>query len=84
MYILGSDLRKMRLDAGLTTVKMAKLAEVKTRKTYENWEKNVGSPSMNQFIAMCIGCNFNPSKFVKLAVERTDSAEPLNIGSARR
>ena len=84
MYITGSDLRKMRLDAGLTTVKMAKLANVKTRKTYENWEKNVGSPGMNQFIAMCIGCNFNASKFVKLAIERQDSTEPLNINSARR
>ncbi|MDP5032070.1 MAG: helix-turn-helix domain-containing protein [Paraglaciecola sp.] len=84
MYITGSDLRKMRLDAGLTTVKMAKLANVKTRKTYENWEKNVGSPSMNQFIAMCVGCNVNSSKFVKLALDRQDSAEPLNIGAARR
>lgn len=84
MYITGSDLRKMRLDAGLTTVKMAKLANVKTRKTYENWEKDVGSPSMNQFIAMCIGCNFNSSKFVKLAVERQDTAEPLNVTAARR
>ena len=54
MYITGADLRKMRQDAGLTTVKMAKLANVKTRKTYENWEKEIGSPSMNQFIAMCV------------------------------
>lgn len=84
MYITGSDLRKMRLDAGLTTVKMAKLANVKTRKTYENWEKDVGSPSMNQFIAMCIGCNFNSSKFVKLAIERQDTVEPLNVTAARR
>ena len=70
MYITGSDLRKMRLEAGLTTVQMAKLAEVKTRKTYENWEKNVGSPNMNQFIAMCAGCNVNSSAMVKMAVER--------------
>ena len=84
MYITGADLRKMRQDAGLTTVKMAKLANVKTRKTYENWEKEIGSPSMNQFIAMCVGCNYNSSKFVKLAVERQDTAEQLNISSARR
>lgn len=70
MYITGSDLRKMRLEAGLTTVQMAKLAEVKTRKTYENWEKNVGSPNMNQFIAMCTGCNVNSSAMVKMAVDR--------------
>jgi DNA-binding XRE family transcriptional regulator len=84
MYINGVDLRKMRLDAGLTTVKMAKLANVKTRKTYENWEKNIGAPSMNQFIAMCVGCNYNPSKFVKLAIDRQDNAEPLNVMAASR
>ncbi|WP_158968504.1 helix-turn-helix transcriptional regulator [Paraglaciecola sp. L3A3] len=84
MYICGTDLRKMRLDAGLTTVKMAKLANVKTRKTYENWEKNIGAPSMNQFIAMCVGCNYNPSKFVKLATERTNDTEVLNVTTARK
>jgi DNA-binding XRE family transcriptional regulator len=84
MYITGSDLRKMRQDVGLTTVKMAKLASVKTRKTYENWEKEIGSPSMNQFIAMCVGCNYNSSKFVKLAIERQDNTQQLNISSARR
>jgi transcriptional regulator with XRE-family HTH domain len=84
MYIKGTDLRKMRLDAGLTTVKMAELAKVKTRKTYENWEKSIGSPSMNQFIALCVGCNYNSSKFVKLAVERQDTNEDLNVTAARR
>ena len=83
MYITGSDLRKMRLEAGLTTVQMAQLAEVKTRKTYENWEKNIGAPSMNQFIAMCVGCNYNSSKFVKLAVDRQDNADQLNVTEAR-
>jgi DNA-binding XRE family transcriptional regulator len=84
MYISGADLRKMRLDARLTTVRMAKLASVKTRKTYENWEKDIGAPSMNQFIAMCVGCNYNSSKFVKLAIDRFDNAESLNISAARR
>ena len=84
MYIHGADLRKMRLDAGLTTVKMAQLAEVKTRKTYENWEKNIGAPSMNQFIAMCVGCNYNSSKFVKLAVDNQDSTEALDVTIARK
>jgi DNA-binding XRE family transcriptional regulator len=63
---------------------MAILANVKTRKTYENWEKEIGSPSMNQFIAMCLGCNYNSSKFVRLAVERQDISEQLNISAARR
>ncbi len=84
MYITGADLRKMRLEAGLTTVQMAKLAEVKTRKTYENWEKNVGSPSMNQFISMCTGCNFNSSAIVKMAMERADLSQQINLAKAAR
>ncbi|MCC2616691.1 helix-turn-helix domain-containing protein [Aestuariibacter halophilus] len=82
MYITGADLRKMRLEAGLTTVQMAKLANVKTRKTYENWEKNVGSPNMNQFIAMCAGCNFNSSAIVEMAVERGSTGAQLNLSRA--
>ncbi len=82
MYINGADLRKMRLEAGLTTVQMAKLANVKTRKTYENWEKNIGTPNMNQFIAMCNGCNFNSSVIVKMAMERTDTSEAFNLSKA--
>ena len=84
MYITGLDLRKMRQDAGLTTLEMAMLANVKTRKTYENWEKNVGSPTMNQFIAMCLGCKYNVSKFIKLAVKRTNTSEQLNIRAKSR
>jgi DNA-binding transcriptional regulator YiaG len=41
-FISGSDLRKIRHNVHLTTVKIAKIAGVKTHKTYENWEKNVG------------------------------------------
>ena len=84
MYINGADLRAMRQDAGLTTVKMAELAKVKTRKTYENWEKNIGAPSMNQFIAMCVGCNYNSSKFVKMAVDGQGQTENLNVTAARK
>ncbi|WP_299072537.1 helix-turn-helix transcriptional regulator [uncultured Paraglaciecola sp.] len=84
MYITGTDLRNMRLDAGLTTVMMATLANVKTRKTYENWEKNVGAPSMNQFIAMCVGCNYNSSKFVKLALDNNGSDKNIDVTAARR
>ncbi|MEP1385638.1 MULTISPECIES: helix-turn-helix domain-containing protein [Paraglaciecola] len=84
MYINGADLRAMRQDAGLTTVKMAELAKVKTRKTYENWEKNIGAPSMNQFIAMCVGCNYNSSKFVKMAIESEGQTDSLNVTAARK
>lgn len=56
--ILGSDLRAMRNVAGLTTRQMASAAGVKTRKTYENWEKNVGTPNVNQFFSMVKACGF--------------------------
>lgn len=62
--IMGSDLRAMRMVSGLTTVAMAKAAEVKTRKTYENWEKNVGTPSVNQFIAMANACGLSAAEVI--------------------
>jgi len=62
--IMGSDLRAMRMVSGLTTVAMSKAAGVKTRKTYENWEKNVGTPSVNQFIAMAAACGLKASEII--------------------
>lgn len=62
--ITGSDLRAMRMVSGHTTISMATAAGVKTRKTYENWEKNVGSPSVNQFMAMVEHCGFKPSEII--------------------
>jgi len=64
-YIDGAFLRKMRLEKGHTTVKMAEIAGVKTRKTYENWEKNKGEPNINQLIFMIIGCDQVPSVVFK-------------------
>ncbi|MFT5715895.1 MAG: DNA-binding XRE family transcriptional regulator [Oleiphilaceae bacterium] len=64
-YLDGPFLRKMRLEKGHTTVKMAKIAGVKTRKTYENWEKNIGEPSVNQMIEMIIGYDLSPSAVIK-------------------
>lgn len=57
--IRGCDLRSMRSVAGLTTLQMAKAAGVKTRKTYENWEKDVGTPNVNQFFEMVKACDFD-------------------------
>jgi DNA-binding transcriptional regulator YiaG len=69
-FITGRDLRDMRTKSGLTTNKMASVACVKTRKTYENWEKNVGCPSMNQLIAMMFACNVKPSQFINECIKR--------------
>ena len=64
-YITGQDIRVIRKEAKKTTVKMAEFAGVKTRKTYENWEKDIGTPSINQFISMLIGCGKDPTKYFK-------------------
>lgn len=62
--VKGSDLRKIRTEAGLRTKDMAAAAGVKTRKTYENWEKGFGTPNVNQFLAMVRECGLSPSVFL--------------------
>ena len=57
--IHGSDLRSLRSMGGLTTMQMAVAAGVKTRKTYENWEKGMGTPNVNQFFDMVRACGFD-------------------------
>ena len=57
--INGNDLKSMRVVGGLTTIQMAAAAGVKTRKTYENWEKNLGTPNVNQFFNMVRACGFD-------------------------
>lgn len=61
--IKGSDLRAMRMISGFTTWQMAKAAGVKTRKTYENWEKDVGTPNVNQFMDMVRACGYGMNIF---------------------
>jgi len=62
--VRGSDLRAMRMVAGLRTLDMALAAGVKTRKTYENWEKDQGSPSVNQFISMAEACGISAAELI--------------------
>lgn len=62
--VRGSDLRAMRMVAGLRTLDMALAAGVKTRKTYENWEKDHGSPSINQFISMAEACGISAAELI--------------------
>lgn len=57
LRIKGSTLRAMRRAANLRTVDMASIAGVKVRKTYENWEKDVGAPNVNQFFEMAKVCS---------------------------
>ncbi|UAA37724.1 helix-turn-helix transcriptional regulator [Paraneptunicella aestuarii] len=71
--IKGSDLRAMRQFAGLTTLQMATAAGVKTRKTYENWEKEVGFPSVNQFFLMVSACGFDIDTYIRFMDLRDSS-----------
>lgn len=57
--VRGADLRSLRNLGGLTTMQMAAAAGVKTRKTYENWEKDVSTPNVNQFFDMVRACGFD-------------------------
>ena len=78
-YVNGADIRRMRLNAKRTTSDMARFAGVKTRKTYENWERNVGTPSVNQFAAMCEACQVSPADFLASAQRRKDINDRLDI-----
>ena len=81
-YTTGEDLKRMQKKAGLTTSQMAKLAVVKTRKTYENWTKGVGEPTLSQFLAMSVGCQLNTSILVKLILSRRHLTDELDLEQA--
>ncbi|MCY7297578.1 helix-turn-helix transcriptional regulator [Alteromonas sp. a30] len=63
--VRGSDLRQMRNMAGLRTIDMAAAAGVKTRKTYENWEKEMGAPNVNQFFSMAKACGLSAQSIME-------------------
>lgn len=77
--ITGQDLRLMRVIADKTTSEMAIFAGVKTRKTYENWEKEVGQPGMNQWINMVRGCGYQPDLLIQQFVSRQDHGDARSI-----
>ncbi|MBE1298446.1 MAG: helix-turn-helix domain-containing protein [Alteromonadaceae bacterium] len=83
MYVLGADLRRMRTRAEKTTTQMAEFAGVKTRKTYENWEKSNSSPDVNQFIDMAKGCGYDPAQLIQLFTERSNNSTPVDVLSTR-
>jgi DNA-binding XRE family transcriptional regulator len=84
MYIKGVDLRIMRLDAELTTAQAAEIVGVKTRKTYENWERGAGIPNVNQFVTLCEGCMFSATVILALAIKRENTDQPLDLSLASR
>lgn len=52
--VSGEMLREWRLQARQTLYQAARVANVKSRKTVMNWEKNVSNPSHNQVISLLI------------------------------
>ncbi len=83
MKIHGTDLRRMRLIAGRTTIQMAEYAKVKTRKTYENWEKGISTPNINQFFAMASACGYNAVQLVELVYQRGDGEDTIAVEVAK-
>lgn len=74
-FITGKDLRQYRKEAKLTTAKMAQVAGVKTRKTYENWEAEKSFPDMNQLLHMLIAMNVDPVEFIKNKLGNVETPE---------
>ena len=77
--ITGKDLRLMRITADKTTSEMANFAGVKTRKTYENWEKEVGQPGINQWISMALNCGYQPDLLIEQFTLREMGDIPYGI-----
>ncbi|UAA37392.1 helix-turn-helix transcriptional regulator [Paraneptunicella aestuarii] len=74
LVISGSDLKKMRLVFDKTTQDMATAAGLRNRKTYENWEKGISAPNVNQFFALAKACGLTPSEVVSIMIS-TDKKE---------
>ncbi|MFT5758955.1 MAG: transcriptional regulator with XRE-family HTH domain [Alteromonadaceae bacterium] len=58
MNVTGNDLKRMRLAKNKKTLEMAKVVGV-SRVTYENWEKGIGQPKINQFLILGSYCSIN-------------------------
>ena len=84
ILISGTDLRRMRERSKKTTVEMANKVGV-SRNTYENWEKDVGQPKINQFFSLCAFCavDLTPllNQFGKLNIKQNLSKEGGNHGN---
>ena len=77
-HISGSDLRAARHAAHKNTIDMARFAGKKTRKTYENWEKNIGCPQYNDLVNMLDGDGYDFAKVVDLLSNHQTPTQQLN------
>ncbi|WP_018692537.1 helix-turn-helix transcriptional regulator [Algicola sagamiensis] len=69
--VRGDDLRRMRVRKRKTTKQMANYLGV-SRATYENWENDVSSPKVNQFIQICAYCSRDISILIQEIIGRDD------------
>ncbi|UAA37723.1 helix-turn-helix transcriptional regulator [Paraneptunicella aestuarii] len=73
-FITGEELRAIRQYSRYTITEIAQIVGVKTRKTVMNWEKNVGHPSINQFLKLLEACGINDRQYFHLMFERKSHA----------
>lgn len=78
MIISGQDVRRMRLHAGLGVLNIATKVGV-SKKTFQNWENDIGAPKITQFLKICFYCSVSPSRFIDSAEKRTDPAQEINL-----
>lgn len=64
--LTGRHLKKIRLVCGLTIPDMRRIVGVKSRKTIMNWEKDIGTPDVNQVFAIMDNLGFSPDEFIEL------------------
>lgn len=82
--ITGNDIRRMRLGPPkISAEKLAKAIGV-TRKTIVNWENDMGSPTVVQFLKICLFCRISAGKYLLAAEERKDENQIINLESVRQ
>ena len=64
--ITGADLRAIRIYSRKTIGELAQAAGIKTRKTYMNWEKDIGTPNVNQLAGILEASHLNADAYFKL------------------
>lgn len=73
--IPGRDLKIMRIAAGKTTAQMASEVGVKSRKTIENWESSLSTPSINQWMQYCFLTGHNPAAVI-IETQKRNAEDP--------
>lgn len=69
MLVIGNDLRDMRLKAGLSESKLAEKVGI-SRKTVQNWEGDVNSPSVTKYLRWLCVCRVNAAAHVLILQKR--------------